>query len=193
MAIQTATNPQTGERVVLVGEEWQPITQTATNKAGVKAYLAGNQWIVDDAPVAKAASKAVEPEAGYDFGAAMAADIAPVEASEKKVYTGSVFDTQPFNPNLEPKFNSAEAARLSNRAYAEESTRAPRRTQYAEATPEDQLKRTTGQALRDTTIGLLQGAANVPKGIASNINAGDNPVARFYDRAVQAGEQAKSP
>ena len=59
------------------------------------------------APKAKAKAKAkpVAAEAEYDFGAAMAADIAPVEPSEKKVYTGSVFDTQPF----EPKFDSAEA------------------------------------------------------------------------------------
>jgi len=49
MAIQTATNPQTGERVALVGGEWQPIAQTATNKAGAKAYLVGSEWLVDDA------------------------------------------------------------------------------------------------------------------------------------------------
>ena len=175
------------------GQQYDIATEDPTAaKAKILSYI-GSQNPAPTPAAAPTPTQDVEPEAGYDFGAAMAADIAPVEASEKKVYTGSVFDTQPFNPNLEPKFNSAEAARLSNRAYAEESTRAPRRTQYAEATPEDQLKRTTGQALRDTTIGLLQGAVNVPKGIASNINAGDNPVARFYDRAVQAGEQAKSP
>ena len=55
MAIQTATNPQTGERVALVGGEWQPIAQTATNKAGAKAYLVGSEWLVDDVSVAKSA------------------------------------------------------------------------------------------------------------------------------------------
>jgi hypothetical protein len=195
MAIQTATNPQTGERVALVGDEWQPIAQTATNKAGAKAYLVGDQWIVDDTPVAKATPKAApkstqaaEP-VEYDFGAAMAADIAPAETSEKKVYTGSVFDTQPFDPKITP----AEADRLSRRAYAEATTKPPRRTQYVQATPEEQLKRTTGQAALDTTIGLLQGAVGIPKSIASNINAGDNPVARFYESASQAGQRAKSP
>jgi len=179
----------------LVGGEWQPIAQTATNKAGAKAYLVGSEWLVDEAPAVKTTPKAApkptqaaEP-VGYDFGAAMAADIAPVEASEKKVYTGSVFDTQPF----EPKFDQAEADRLSRRAYAEATTKPPRRTQYARATPQDQLERTAGQAALDTTIGVLQGAVGIPKSIASNINAGDNPVARFYESASQAGQRAKSP
>ena len=61
MAIQTATNPQTGERVALVGGEWQPIARTATNKAGAKAYLVGSEWLVDDAPVAKPAPVAQKP------------------------------------------------------------------------------------------------------------------------------------
>jgi hypothetical protein len=147
------------------------------------------------APAPKAAPKAapkstqVAEPVGYDFGAAMAADIAPVEKSEKKVYTGSVFDTQPFDPKITP----AEADRLSRRAYAEATTKPPRRTQYARATPQEQLERTTGQAALDTTIGLMQGAVGIPKGIASNINAGDNPVARFYESASQAGQRAKSP
>lgn len=52
MGLQTATNPTTGERVVLVGGQWQPITQSATNKQGVKAYLVGDKWLTDDAPAA---------------------------------------------------------------------------------------------------------------------------------------------
>ena len=47
MALQTATNPQTGERVALVGDSWQPILQSATNKEGVKAFLVGDQWLSD--------------------------------------------------------------------------------------------------------------------------------------------------
>jgi hypothetical protein len=50
MALQTATNPETGERVALVGESWQPITQSATNKEGAKAYLVGNNWLTDETP-----------------------------------------------------------------------------------------------------------------------------------------------
>jgi hypothetical protein len=159
----------------------------------VQNLLAEGKPAAAPAPKAtpKAAPKptqAAEP-VGYDFGAAMAADIAPAETPEKKVYTGSVFDTQPFEPKITP----AEADRLSRRAYAEATTKPPRRTQYVQATPEEQLKRTTGQAALDTTIGLLQGAAAFPKGVAGMINAGDNPVAKFYESAIQAGERSKSP
>jgi hypothetical protein len=48
MPLQTATNPTTGERVALVGDQWQPISQSATNKQGVKAYLVGDKWLTDD-------------------------------------------------------------------------------------------------------------------------------------------------
>ncbi len=137
----------------------------------------------------KAAPKATEPEARYDFGAAMAADIAPVEASEKKVYTGSVFDTQPF----EPKFDQAEADRLSRRAYAEATTKPPRRTQYVQATPKEQLERTAGQVALDTIADTAQGMVAFPKGLAGFVNAGDNPIARYYESASQAGQRAKSP
>lgn len=58
MGLQTATNPQTGERVVLVGDQWQPIQQSATNKEGMKAYLVGDQWLTDDAPAAAPAPAA---------------------------------------------------------------------------------------------------------------------------------------
>ena len=49
MSIQTATNPKTGERVALVGDSWQPIIESATNKEGIKAYLVGGKWLTDDA------------------------------------------------------------------------------------------------------------------------------------------------
>ncbi len=47
MAIQTATNPQTGETVALVNGQWVPVGQTATNDQGQKAYLVNNQWMTD--------------------------------------------------------------------------------------------------------------------------------------------------
>ena len=48
MALQTATNPDTGERVVLIGDAWQPIEKSATNESGAKAYLAGGKWHTED-------------------------------------------------------------------------------------------------------------------------------------------------
>ena len=62
MAIQTATNPQTGETVVLVNGQWVPSGQTATNDQGKKAYLVNNQWLTDE-PVA-----APVKEAGFSLG-----------------------------------------------------------------------------------------------------------------------------
>jgi hypothetical protein len=62
--LQTATNPKTGERVVLVNDQWQPIAQSATNKEGVKAYLVGDQWLTDDVPVAKPQMPAFDTGAG---------------------------------------------------------------------------------------------------------------------------------
>ena len=47
MTLQTATNPETGDRVALVGDSWQPILQSATNKEGGKAFLVGDQWLSD--------------------------------------------------------------------------------------------------------------------------------------------------
>jgi hypothetical protein len=52
MPIQTATNPKTGERVALVGDSWQPIVESATNKEGIKAYLVGDKWLTDT-PIAE--------------------------------------------------------------------------------------------------------------------------------------------
>lgn len=57
---QTATNPETGERFVLVNGQWVPMTQTATNPdTGEKFGLAGNQWV----PLSKAAAPAPAPAA----------------------------------------------------------------------------------------------------------------------------------
>ena len=55
--MQTATNPDTGEKVVLIGSEWKPFTQSATNSQGVKAFLVDNQWLSDEGmPSNRAAS-----------------------------------------------------------------------------------------------------------------------------------------
>ena len=64
MPLQTATNPTTGERVALIGDQWQPISQSATNKQGVKAYLVGDKWLTDDG----AAPAAAPAEGGVPMG-----------------------------------------------------------------------------------------------------------------------------
>lgn len=47
MPYQTATNPNTGEKIVLVDNQWQPYTQSATNAQGAKAFLVGDKWLTD--------------------------------------------------------------------------------------------------------------------------------------------------
>lgn len=43
---QTATNPQTGERLVQIGGLWKPLEASATNpQTGAKAYKVGGQWL----------------------------------------------------------------------------------------------------------------------------------------------------
>lgn len=47
MELQTATNPKTGEVVVLVNNQWVKAESVASNEAGEKAYLVGGKWITD--------------------------------------------------------------------------------------------------------------------------------------------------
>ena len=51
MDYKSATNPDTGEKVFLVNNEWVKPTQAATNPdTGAKAYLIGNEWHIPNAP-----------------------------------------------------------------------------------------------------------------------------------------------
>jgi len=67
MALETATNPETGERVAFVNGQWQPVTQTAVNKEGVKAYLVGNEWLSDAPLPATQAQEGSSPEITYTY------------------------------------------------------------------------------------------------------------------------------
>jgi hypothetical protein len=83
MALQTATNPTTGERVALVGDQWQPITQTATNKQGAKAYLVGGNWLTDEPTAAPSGIPAPRKERGF-FGTIGA----PIQAASEGIISG---------------------------------------------------------------------------------------------------------
>ena len=89
MALQTATNPQTGERLALVGDAWQPIKQSATNKEGVKAYLIGDSWLTD--------TPAVEPESRVNVGAELPA----FAKTSPNLYSGLVKARQMAGPTIE--------------------------------------------------------------------------------------------
>ena len=46
--MQRAVNPQTGEVLFLVNNQWTPPSQVAKNpKTGQMAYLVNNQWQID--------------------------------------------------------------------------------------------------------------------------------------------------
>ena len=67
--MQTATNPQNGQTVILVGNEWKPVANVATNKEGLKAYLVDNEWLTDQ-PVEKAQEQTPNsfPKASFNAG-----------------------------------------------------------------------------------------------------------------------------
>lgn len=69
MGLQTATNPKTGERLALIGDQWQPILKSATNKEGAKAFLVGDKWHTSDAVDTPKSSVTVEaaPERESNF------------------------------------------------------------------------------------------------------------------------------
>lgn len=75
--MKTATNPQTGERVILVGGEWRPIEKTATGPNGTKAYLAGGEWHTEQTPQPTAAATQ-EPESPRSFGNLVGAAVEPL-------------------------------------------------------------------------------------------------------------------
>jgi hypothetical protein len=45
-----ATHPLTGERAILLGDDWHPLDATASHPNGARAYLVRGQWLRDDIP-----------------------------------------------------------------------------------------------------------------------------------------------
>ena len=171
------------------GQQYDIATEDhAVAKAKILSYL-GTQG---NAPAPKPTQAAASDD--FDFGSPMgtgAEEIMAQTSKPRKVYTGSVFDTQPFNPSANPAFDPMEAERMSRRAYAEAQAAPERRVQEMRATPKDVLERSALKAAGDTTIGLLQGMVSLPKSIVDNIPF-DNPLSQFYKDAYEAGEKSKS-
>lgn len=84
--MQTATNPQTGERLGLVGDEWKPIQQSATGPKGEKAYLVDGQWLHDELNLPISGS-ALEAGASLATGA-VAAPVAGIAGLASTVIPG---------------------------------------------------------------------------------------------------------
>ena len=144
VAVQPAANaPTTG---------WKPPSDAEAVKSEAPAPV-----------VAKEETPPTGDAMGADLGAAIMGQAAP---REPKTYTGSVFDTQPFNP----PFDSEEATRLSRRAYAEQTKQFPRRappvmTESPEYVGRD---RTVGETAVDLTAALSKGTTGFFKGILNN-------------------------
>lgn len=68
--MQRAVNPQTGEVLFLVDNQWVPPSQTAVNPQGAKAYLVGDEWIQVGTQEAPAAEQPVnaQPEVPQEAG-----------------------------------------------------------------------------------------------------------------------------
>jgi hypothetical protein len=89
MALQTATNPQTGERVALIGDQWQPIKESATNKEGVKAFLIGDKWLTD------------QPAPTEETRANVGAEVPAWAKEYPKLYSAAVKARQIAGPSVE--------------------------------------------------------------------------------------------
>ena len=89
MALQTATNPQTGERVALIGDQWQPIKESATNKEGVKAFLIGDKWLTD------------QPAPVEETRANVSAEVPAWAKEYPKLYSAAVKARQIAGPSVE--------------------------------------------------------------------------------------------
>ena len=136
MALQTATNKETGESVVLVGNEWKPVAQIATNKSGGKAYLVGNEWMVDDAapaattaevaPVSARAQTQNTPtpdfSGGMDTGASEIMGVSVPNKKNRSVLEGQqmpVPEPSPISRGVDPKFVAGTNAYLNSLPRAE--------------------------------------------------------------------------
>lgn len=94
MPLQTATNPDTGETMVLVGSSWQKVDQTAS-KNGEKAYLVSGKWLTNDAPKpslpqAALRTAAMTPVVAADTGAALGSGMIAAPAGGFANIAGSI-------------------------------------------------------------------------------------------------------
>jgi hypothetical protein len=127
---------------------------------------------------------------GDDFGAAiMGAAQEPTTPTQKREYTGSVFDT---TPAPEPRFNPSEAHRLSRRQYAQRDQQPPSRYQEVRATPESETRdRTVREKYTDASLGVFQGGVGFFKGITDNLPGLSEDLG--LDAVTQGLERLKSP
>lgn len=122
MAIQTATNPETGETVALVGNQWVPVQQTASNDQGQKAYLVNNRWLTDEPakPVKDAGFSLGDIAKSFGMGAVGSAKALTDVAGAENVVSSSLGDvSKSLQAGLTPE-RQAELQRQQERMKAAE-------------------------------------------------------------------------
>lgn len=189
---QTATNPETGEKVALIGGRWVPITQTASNpETGERVGLAGNQWV----PVGRV-------EAPTPADDPVARDRQESAARIRQIQ-GEIAKREEMQKSRLPG-GSAQAATLaeSNEKAAEDIDTLQRRLDYIEKTGQLPPDPTVGSVVSDLLRGAPRMAAAAPGqivgGLAGLLGSGltaagaeetGGAISRFGGEAERGGQQ----
>lgn len=163
-----------------------PMEGAGAGRGRVNPPAGGPPLKLADARPAQAAQPAPEATTGDPMGMGGAEIMASGTPRKMSVLEGMQMPV--------PEFDAAEAERLSNRAYAQRPAvrQLPPGSNH-ELRPSTPIEnRSVLRAAGDTALGITQGALGLVKGAADNINAGDNPISRFYDKSIKAADRLKS-
>jgi hypothetical protein len=142
--MQRAVNPQTGEVLFLVDNQWVLPAQTAKNDKGDTAYLVGNKWeivpgvpapvtVPAPAPVPAPVEPAEQPDT-YDYTPlAKATKYQSAPTNAKGVAQVTQFDKGDVTPNISNSFKDSKGnTRLRSEGQSNESWIAERRANETE-------------------------------------------------------------
>lgn len=108
--MQTATNQETGERIVLVGDKWEPFERSATNEKGAKAFLVRGQWITDTPSPQTSGERSAYGTLGQGINVGLAQIVgAPVDILNAGLGLVGLGSEKPFGGS---KFLREQAARI---------------------------------------------------------------------------------
>ena len=184
MAIETATNPKTGEQAALVNNQWLPIEETATNKEGKKAYRIGGKWMVDEPTPAPAAAPEEAPVSEIP---SPRRQLPPWAKDYPQLYEAAQGARQMLGPTVEAGF--AIGGGLLGSAASPAGTVMGSATGYglgsglmrqADIALGNVPEMTVGQGLEAGTRDLLMGAI---------FEAGGQVAAPYIDKALQLGSR----
>jgi hypothetical protein len=108
--MQRAVNPQTGEVLFLVNNQWTPPSQVATNpKTGQMAYLVNNQWQIDPQEKEEESGDVFVPALKYGFSGVQEAGYALAgrtglmdeAAAQKAIEEEQAYQQRVFKPTEE--------------------------------------------------------------------------------------------